>query len=79
MHMFHLLDNFLQATPWRDSIVVETFGNNENIDISNIVIIRTFSIETRCKYPEALTSEICILYGILLVTFITFGKIYMKY
>ena len=77
MHMFDLADKFLQATPRCDSIVVGTFGNNDNIVISNIVIFRTFRIATRCKYPETLISEICILYGILLVTFINFGKIYM--
>ena len=46
------MDNFLQATHRRDSIVVPTFGKNDNLVISNIVIIRNFSIATRCKYPK---------------------------
>ena len=38
--MLDLVDNFLQATCRRDSIVVRTFGNSDNIIISNIIIIR---------------------------------------
>ena len=79
MHMFDLVDNVLQATHRRDSIVAETFGSNDNIIISNIVIMGTFDIATCCKYPKTLISEMCILYGILLVIFITFGKIFMKH
>ena len=63
----------------RDSVVVGIFGNNDNIIISNIVIIRIFSIEIRCKYSITLISELCTLYGILLVIFITYGEIYMKH
>ena len=73
--MLHLVDNILQAIHRSDSIVVGTFGNNDNIIISNIVIIRTFGISTRCKYPKILISEIYI----PLVIFIIFGKIYMKH
>ena len=54
--------NFLQATHKRVSIVVGTFGNNDNIVVSNIVIIRTFSITTRCKYLKTLISKICTLW-----------------
>ena len=78
MHKFDLVDKFLQATHRRDSIVVGTFSNNSNINIFSIVIIRAFSIATHRKYPETLISEICTFYGILLVVFITLGKIYMK-
>ena len=52
MYMFDLVDNFLQTTHRRDFIVVGTFRNNYNIVISNIVVIRVFSIAARCKYPE---------------------------
>ena len=79
MRMFDHVDSFLQATHTRDFIVVGTFSGNDNIVISNIVIIRNFSIAARCKYPETLISEILTLYGILLVIFITLGKIYMKH
>ena len=73
--MFDLVDNFLQATHRRDSIVVGPFGKNNNIIISNVVIIMTFSIATRCKYVKTLISEIYTLYDILLIIFI----IYMKH
>ena len=79
MRTFNLVDNFLQETHRRDSIVVGTSDNNDNIVISKIVIIRTFSIATLCNYPKTLISEIYTLYSILLVIFIILGKIYMKY
>ena len=57
-NMFDLVNNFLQATHRRNSLVVETVSNNNNIIISKIVI-STFSIATRSKYPKTLISEIC--------------------
>ena len=57
-NMFDLVNNVLQATHRRNSIVVETVSNNNNIIISKIVIW-TFSIATRGKYPKTLISEIC--------------------
>ena len=39
MHLFDVVDSFLQPTHKRDSIVVGTSGNNETIVICNIVIL----------------------------------------
>lgn len=79
MHVFNLVESFLQTTDRRDSIVVRTFANNENIIVFNSFIIRTFSIETRCKYAKTLISKQCTLHGIFLVILITFDKIYLKH
>ena len=57
MGVLELVDNFLYTTYRRESVVVETFGNSDNI-ISNMVIIGTFSTATRCKYAKAPISEI---------------------
>ena len=57
MGVLDVVDNFLYTTYRRKSVVVEIFGNSDNI-ISNIVIIGTFSTAARCKYAKALISEI---------------------
>ena len=62
MHMFDFVDNFLQVTHRSTFIAVGIFGDNGNIIIFKIVIIRTFSIATRCKYVKTLISELCTLY-----------------
>ena len=74
MLMFDLVDNFLQTTHRSDSIAVGISGSNHNIIIFKIVIIRTFSIATRCKYNKTSISELCTLYVILLVVYMTFGS-----
>lgn len=67
MSWLDLVDIFLYTTDRHYSVVVEPFGNSDNIIISNIpflVIIRIFSTATLCENVKTLISEIYTSYGI---------------